>query len=98
MKTNVMAADCRHVTGHHEFRVFEDDEGSQPLLAVRAGIPISEAIAVAEAIFECVGEFEFEILQRGPQSQMTTWATRWLLAIAEALVVSARKGSIGSLK
>ncbi len=96
--SDVMLADCRHVTGHHEFCVFGEGDDSPPLLAVRAGIPITEAMAVAESIFEWVGEFEYEILQRGPQSPMTTWASRWLLTIAEALVVSARKGSIGALK
>lgn len=98
MKSEVMLADCRHLTGYHEFRVFDDETESQPLLAVRAGVPITEAMAVAESIFECVAEFEYEILQRGPQNQLSTWASRWLLTIAEALVVSAQKGTLGALK
>lgn len=98
MTSKLIGADHRHVTGHHEFYVFGEDGESQPLLAVRAGIPISEVLSVAENIFECIAEFEYEIRYHGPQSPMSTWASRWLLMIAEALVVAAKKGNIGALK
>lgn len=96
MPIHTSPTDSRRVTGHHEFCVFDDGTESYPLLSVQAGIPITQALTVAERIFECVGEFECESQQRGQNSPMNQWASRWLLTIAEALVVSARKGSIGT--
>jgi len=96
MKIHTPQTDLRHVTGHHEFCVFDDGTESHPMLAVQAGIPITQALAVAERIFECVGEFECENQQSGQHSPMSQWASRWLLTIAEALVVSARKGNVGT--
>lgn len=95
MKTEAIWAPPGHRTGHHEFGIFGDASEFPPLLAVQAGVPITEAMAVAESIFECVAEFEYERQRGVSHSPITEWASRWLLTIAEALVVSVRKGHAG---
>lgn len=85
-----------HVTGHHEFSVFGAQGESQPLLAVRAGIPINDAIYAAEAIIECVTVFQFERDKLGKQCQMAEQMSRWLLNVADAILNSVRKGNLGA--
>lgn len=97
MKSDAKDARYCHVTGHHEFCAITDGRELElePLLAVRAGLPIAHAMAVTSTILECVEEFEARTLRHGPQDEMSVWASRWLLTIAEALIVSAQKGSLG---
>lgn len=97
MDTENSRAEIGYVTGYHEFGIFGAQGESQPLLAVRAGVPINEAFYAGEAIVECVALFQRERDQGGNNCQMTEWVSRWLLNIAEAMLISVRKGNLGTV-
>lgn len=97
MKTHPPPPDPRHVTGYHEFLVFTDDDESYSLFAVQAGIPITHVLAAARRMMDGVIDYETERLVLGRTNLTDTWASRWLLAMAEGLLASARKGNIETI-
>lgn len=92
MKSDLNTAEIGTVT--YDFSIFLDD--AAPLLSIRPGISLADAMAAVKIICSTTAEIDEEIKQGRMSSPGGEWILLWLVSIAQAFLVSAKDGVIDS--